>query len=119
MLLFARKNQSLRRSPNSNRPLLGDIKKESLSAASAAFLYYGTRSGEGELFKNLCKNGFRSGFVPTAISNAIGYAKFCRRSHDASIRVFDESGALIETHESNGVFREPLRIHCYKRLVAH
>jgi hypothetical protein len=34
MLLFARKNQSLRRSPNSNRPLLGDIKKESLSAAS-------------------------------------------------------------------------------------
>jgi hypothetical protein len=26
--------------------------KESLSAASAAFLYYSTRSGEGELFKN-------------------------------------------------------------------
>jgi hypothetical protein len=37
---------------------------------------------------------------------AISYAKFCRCSHDASIRVFDESGALIETHESDGVFRE-------------
>jgi len=44
------------------------------------------------------------------------YANCGKHSHDASIRVFDESGALIETHESNGVFREPLRIHCHKRL---
>ena len=36
---------------------------------------------------------------PNAISNAIGYAKFYSRSHDAVIRVYDESGAVIETHE--------------------
>jgi hypothetical protein len=29
---------------------------------------------------------------PNAISNAIGYAKFCSSSHDAVIRVYDEAG---------------------------
>jgi len=29
---------------------------------------------------------------PNAASNAIGYAKFYSRSHDALIRVFDEAG---------------------------
>jgi hypothetical protein len=29
---------------------------------------------------------------PKAVSNAIGYAKFCSRSHDAVIRVFDDAG---------------------------
>jgi hypothetical protein len=29
---------------------------------------------------------------PNAISNAIGYAKFRSRSHDAVIRVYDEAG---------------------------
>jgi hypothetical protein len=37
----------------------------------------------------------------------IGYAKFYSRSHAVVVRVFDESGALVETHESDGVFREP------------
>ena len=43
---------------------------------------------------------------PDAISNAIGYAKFCSRSHDAVIRVYDEAGNVIETHEHAGEFRE-------------
>jgi hypothetical protein len=34
-----------------------------------------------------------------AVSNAIDYAKFYSRSHDAVIRVYDESGTVIETHE--------------------
>ena len=34
---------------------------------------------------------------PNAISNAIGYAKFYGRSHDAVIRVYDEAGNVIET----------------------
>ena len=34
-----------------------------------------------------------------AISNAVGYAKFFIRSHAAVIRVFDEAGNVIETHE--------------------
>jgi hypothetical protein len=36
---------------------------------------------------------------PNAVTNAIGYAKFRSRSHDAMIRVYDEAGNVIETHE--------------------
>jgi hypothetical protein len=43
---------------------------------------------------------------PNAISNAIGYAKFRSRSHDAVIRVYNESGNVIETHEHSGEFKE-------------
>jgi hypothetical protein len=35
---------------------------------------------------------------PDAINNAIGYAKFRSRSHDAVIRVYDEAGNVAETH---------------------
>jgi hypothetical protein len=41
---------------------------------------------------------------PNAIINAIGYAKFRSRSHPAVIRVFDEAGTVIETHEHSGNF---------------
>ena len=41
-----------------------------------------------------------------AISNAIGYAKFFSRSHDALIRVYDEAGNVIEAHEAAGDFKE-------------
>ena len=30
-----------------------------------------------------------------------------RRSHDAVIRVYDDAGNVIETHEHKGDFREP------------
>jgi hypothetical protein len=43
---------------------------------------------------------------PNAISNAIGYAKFFSRSRDAVIRVYDEAGNVIETHEQKGEFKE-------------
>jgi hypothetical protein len=39
--------------------------------------------------------------------NAIGYAKFHSRSHEAVIRVYDEAGAVIETHDHAGEFKEP------------
>jgi len=44
---------------------------------------------------------------PDAISNAIGYAKFFSRSHDAVIRVYDEAHNVIETHKQAGEFKEP------------
>jgi hypothetical protein len=44
---------------------------------------------------------------PNAVSNAIDYAKFRSRSHDAMIRFYDEGGNLIETHEHVGGFKEP------------
>ena len=37
--------------------------------------------------------------------DAIGYAKFYSRSHDGVIRVYDEAGNVIETHEHAGEFR--------------
>jgi hypothetical protein len=39
---------------------------------------------------------------PNAISSAIGYAKRRSRSHDAVVRVYDEAGKVIETHEHMG-----------------
>jgi hypothetical protein len=41
-----------------------------------------------------------------AISNAIDYAKFRSRSHDAVIRVYDDAGDVIDTHEHAGEFKE-------------
>jgi hypothetical protein len=36
---------------------------------------------------------------PNAISNAVSYAQFFSRSHNAVIRVYDAAGNVIETHE--------------------
>jgi hypothetical protein len=44
---------------------------------------------------------------PNALENAIGYAKHRSRSQDAVIRVYDDAGSVIETHEHVGNFREP------------
>ena len=39
--------------------------------------------------------------------NASGYAIHSSRSHDAVIRVYDDAGNVIETHEHKGDFKEP------------
>ena len=44
---------------------------------------------------------------PNAVANAIGYATHRSRSHPAVIRVYDDAGNVIETHEHKGDFREP------------
>ena len=44
---------------------------------------------------------------PNAIRDAISFAKSRSRSHDAVIRVYDEAGNVIETHEHAGDFKEP------------
>ena len=36
---------------------------------------------------------------PNAIGNAIDCAKFRSRSHDALIRVYDDAGNVIDTHQ--------------------
>ena len=41
-----------------------------------------------------------------AASDAIGYAQQYSRSHDALIRVYDDVGNVIETHEHAGDFKE-------------
>jgi len=44
---------------------------------------------------------------PNAVANAIGYAEHRSRSHDAVIRVYNDVGNVIETHEHKGEFKEP------------
>ena len=39
--------------------------------------------------------------------DAIGYATFYSRSHDAVIRVYDAAGNVVETHQHKGDFKEP------------
>jgi hypothetical protein len=43
---------------------------------------------------------------PDAVSNAIGYARFYSRSHDAVICVYDEAGNVIEAHQQVGESKE-------------
>jgi hypothetical protein len=43
---------------------------------------------------------------PNAIRDAIDHAKFFSRSHDAVVRIYDQAGNVIETHEQAGDFRE-------------
>jgi hypothetical protein len=38
--------------------------------------------------------------------NAIDYAKFYSRSHDAVIRVYDDAGNVVETQQHTGDFKE-------------
>ena len=44
---------------------------------------------------------------PEAITNAIGYASQYSRAYDTVVRVYDEAGNVIETHEHAGDFKEP------------
>jgi hypothetical protein len=44
---------------------------------------------------------------PNAISNAIKYAKFSSRSHDAEIRIYDEAGNVIEAQAQGGDLFKP------------
>jgi hypothetical protein len=43
---------------------------------------------------------------PNAVSNAIDYVKFHSRLHKAVIRVYDDDGNVIETHEHACEFKE-------------
>jgi hypothetical protein len=44
---------------------------------------------------------------PNAVSNAIDYAIHRSRSHKAVIRVYDDAGNVVETHEHAGELKEP------------
>jgi hypothetical protein len=42
----------------------------------------------------------------TQVSHAIGYAEFYSRSHSAVIRVYDDAGNEVGTHEHAGDFKQ-------------
>jgi len=60
-----------------------------------------------DLISNALPFGRLSYGEPNAVANAIGYAMHYSRSHDAVIRVYDDAGDTIETHEHAGDFNEP------------
>jgi len=68
-----------------------------------------SKSGDGV---DLISDRFRYGPIwyggPDAVRNAVAYAKYrsLSRSHPAKIRVLDDFGAVIQTHESNRDFRQ-------------
>jgi hypothetical protein len=43
---------------------------------------------------------------PDAVSSVVGYASHYSRSHGVGIRVYDEAGNVIETHQHKGEFKE-------------
>jgi hypothetical protein len=43
---------------------------------------------------------------PFAISNIVDHAKSYSRSHDAVIRVYNDTGNVTETHQHKGDFKE-------------
>jgi len=45
------------------------------------------------------------------VREAVDYAKFYSRSHDAVIRVYDDAGNVVETHEHAGEFAEPCMLY--------
>jgi hypothetical protein len=40
------------------------------------------------------------------VPDAVEYAKFFSYSHDAVIRVYDDAGGVIETHQHAGDFKD-------------
>ena len=50
-------------------------------------------------------------YGPNATGNAIKFAKFNSRSHDALIRVCDEAGNVIDRHAHASGFKEWSTIH--------
>jgi hypothetical protein len=42
----------------------------------------------------------------TEVRDAVEYAKFRSRSHDAVIRVYDEAGNMLEMHDHAGNIKE-------------
>ena len=55
---------------------------------------------------NLISDALPFGRLSYGEPNAISYAKFRSRSHDAVIRVYGAAGNVIETHEHTGDFKE-------------
>jgi hypothetical protein len=49
---------------------------------------------------------------PDAVRSAVAYAKYRSRSHRAIIRVFNETGNVIETHQHKGDFKEHPGMNC-------
>jgi hypothetical protein len=78
-----------------------DLRRLGITLALSMELW-GLRPG-----KQFALSSATMGIEVVASSPAINYAKFYSRSHHAVIRVYDDAGNVIETHEHPGDFKEP------------
>src|SRR5947199_3485180 len=86
---------------------LGVEKKSCCLRAEVRFIFDYTKDRRGvDLISDALPFGRLWYGEANAISNAIDYAKFFSRSHNAVIRVYDEAGNVIEMHEHAGDFKE-------------
>ena len=56
---------------------------------------------------------------PEAIGDAVNYARFFSRSHPALVRLFDESGTVVETLEFAGDFLRVVNISAPLAITAY
>ncbi len=56
---------------------------------------------------------------PPLKPDAIGYAKFCSRSHDAVICVYDESGNVIEMYEHGWRVQRAVSVNAHETKSRH
>ena len=78
--------------------------------ANVGFQLYEIRPRNDKRGVDLISDVLRFGHLwyagPNATGNAIKFAKFNSRLHDALIRVYDEAGNVIERHAHVGEFKE-------------
>jgi hypothetical protein len=71
---------------------------------------YEVRPGKGKDGVDLISDALPFGPLwcadPNAIANAIWFARSYSRSHPALIRVYDDAGNVVETHEHKGDFKK-------------
>jgi hypothetical protein len=85
--------------------ILGNAHDRMEMSSTPAQDVYEIRPRKGRDGFDLISDRFRRGPIwyagPDAIRNAVAFAKYCSRSRSrwAIIRVFNESGRVIETHE--------------------
>ena len=93
----------------SDKLLGGAISRMVLARAQDVYEIRPRKNGDGfDLISDRLRRGPIWYAGPDAVRNAVAYAKYRSRSrsHSAVIRVFDESGIAIETHESVGDFKQ-------------
>ena len=93
--------------------LLGDANSRMEMSSTPAQDVYEIRPRKDQNGFDLISDSLRRGPIwyagPDAVRNAVAFATYRSRSRSrwAIIRVFNEAGNVIETHQHKGDFREP------------
>jgi hypothetical protein len=87
-------------------PVLRENKPNAVRSGASTHIYEvrPRRDKRGfDLISNVLPFG---GLWYAKLDDAVSYAKFFSRSHDALICVYDDAGSVIHTYEYRGAFKE-------------